>query len=148
MGGISLGKAVTVSGLLDKMDEVIRDLVQDLNTYSVVLALCVIVLVRILHPSSIPLTDLTLAIDRIDIYQPHNRERPPSSNRQGSRQESSWKSITIVDFRHCQKPVSNRSRSERLSISQTASQSLIPTINLSNGDSQGDLAERCCKESC
>jgi phosphate transporter len=45
MGGIALGKAVVTSGLLETMDAVIRGLVQGLSTYSVVLALTVVVLV-------------------------------------------------------------------------------------------------------
>lgn len=45
MGGIALGKGVTSSGLLDIMGELIRDLVQDFELYSVVLILSPIVLV-------------------------------------------------------------------------------------------------------
>lgn len=46
MGGIALGKGVTSSGLLDKMDTVIRDLVEGLSPYSIVLVLSMVVLVR------------------------------------------------------------------------------------------------------
>jgi phosphate transporter len=46
MGGIALGKGVTSSGLLEKMDSVIRGLVDGLSPYSVVLVLSVVVLVR------------------------------------------------------------------------------------------------------
>jgi len=45
MGGIALGKAVVTSGLLETMDTVIRNLVEGLSTYSVVLALSMVVLV-------------------------------------------------------------------------------------------------------
>jgi len=45
MGGIALGKGVTSSGLLDIMDDKIRDLIEDLSLYTVVLVLSVIVLV-------------------------------------------------------------------------------------------------------
>ena len=50
MGGISLGKGVTSSGLRDVMDHVIRNLISDLSFYTVVLVLSVIVLVS--RPSS------------------------------------------------------------------------------------------------
>ena len=45
MGGISLGKGVTSSGLLNVMDDIIRDIVDGLSLYSVVLVLSCIVLV-------------------------------------------------------------------------------------------------------
>ncbi|KAJ3485414.1 hypothetical protein NLI96_g4980 [Meripilus lineatus] len=45
MGGISLGKGVTSSGLRDVMDHVIRNLISDLSFYTVVLVLSVIVLI-------------------------------------------------------------------------------------------------------
>lgn len=45
MGGIALGKAVTNSGLLDVMDEGIRNIIDGLSLYSVVLVLSFIVLV-------------------------------------------------------------------------------------------------------
>ncbi|KAG9014908.1 low-affinity phosphate transporter [Tulasnella sp. 427] len=45
MGGIALGKAVVSSGLLETMDVVIRDMVDGLSMYSVVLLLSLIVLV-------------------------------------------------------------------------------------------------------
>lgn len=46
MGGIALGKGVTSSGLLEIMDEYIRELVQGLSLYTVVLVLSPVVLVR------------------------------------------------------------------------------------------------------
>ncbi|KAG8993253.1 low-affinity phosphate transporter [Tulasnella sp. JGI-2019a] len=45
MGGIALGKAVTTSGLLEKMDILIRQMVSGLSMYSVVLALSFVVMV-------------------------------------------------------------------------------------------------------
>jgi len=45
MGGIALGKGVTTSGLLGVMDEIIRDLIDGLSLYTVVLVLSVVVLV-------------------------------------------------------------------------------------------------------
>lgn len=47
MGGIALGKGVTSSGLLDVMDEIIRDMVEGYELYTVVLILSPVVLVRI-----------------------------------------------------------------------------------------------------
>jgi phosphate transporter len=46
MGGIALGKGVTQSGLLEVLDGVIRDLLQDVSPYNVVLILSPVVLVR------------------------------------------------------------------------------------------------------
>jgi phosphate transporter len=45
MGGIALGKGVTSSGLLDKMDVLIRKLVEGLSEFGVVVVLTVVVLV-------------------------------------------------------------------------------------------------------
>lgn len=50
MGGIALGKGVTSSGLLEVMDVVIRDLVDGLSLYTVVLVLSPVVLVSPLIP--------------------------------------------------------------------------------------------------
>lgn len=47
MGGIALGKGVMSSGLLEVMDVLIRDLVEGLSLYTVVLVLSPVVLVRI-----------------------------------------------------------------------------------------------------
>lgn len=52
MGGIALGKGVTSSGLLEKMDVVIRDLVEGLSLYTVVLVLSAVVLVCTLQNST------------------------------------------------------------------------------------------------
>lgn len=47
MGGIALGKGVMSSGLLVVVDEILRDLVEGLSIYHVVLILSPVVLVRI-----------------------------------------------------------------------------------------------------
>jgi len=53
MGGIALGKGVMSSGLLEVMDELIRDLVDGFSLYSVVLVLSPVVLVSISAPSGL-----------------------------------------------------------------------------------------------
>ena len=45
MGGIALGKGVLTSGLLDIFDTLIRDILQDLDLYTIVILLSFIVLV-------------------------------------------------------------------------------------------------------
>ena len=45
MGGIALGKGVTSSGLLEILDDVIRDIIDGKSLYTVVMVLSVIVLV-------------------------------------------------------------------------------------------------------
>ena len=57
MGGIALGKGVTSSGLLTVMDDAIRYMVQGLSTYTVVLVLSAIVLVRLSSSFMLPLRD-------------------------------------------------------------------------------------------
>jgi di/tricarboxylate transporter len=54
MGGIALGKGVMSSGLLEVMDVLIRDLVDGLSLYTVVLVMSPVVLVRFhgLFPSA------------------------------------------------------------------------------------------------
>ncbi len=47
MGGIALGKGVTSSGLLEVLDDVIRDIIDGKSLYTVVMVLSAIVLVRI-----------------------------------------------------------------------------------------------------
>lgn len=48
MGGIALGKGVMSSGLLNVMDELIRDLIEGLSLYTVVLVLSAVVLASVL----------------------------------------------------------------------------------------------------
>jgi phosphate transporter len=45
MGGIALGKGVTSSGLLDKMDTLIRGLVEGRSEFGVVVVLTIVILV-------------------------------------------------------------------------------------------------------
>ena len=45
MGGIALGQGVTSSGLLDKMDVVIRGLVNGRSEFGVVVVLTIVILV-------------------------------------------------------------------------------------------------------
>jgi len=45
MGGIALGKGVTSSGLLDKMDFLIRGLVEGRSEFGVVVVLTIVILV-------------------------------------------------------------------------------------------------------
>jgi phosphate transporter len=45
MGGIALGQGVTSSGLLDKMDVVIRGLVKGRSEFGVVVVLTIVILV-------------------------------------------------------------------------------------------------------
>jgi len=49
MGGIALGKGVTSSGLLDKMDILIRRLVEGRSEFGVIVVLTTVVLVRRFH---------------------------------------------------------------------------------------------------
>jgi phosphate transporter len=47
MGGIALGKGVTSSGLLDKMDILIRRLVEGRSEFGVVVVLTIVILVSL-----------------------------------------------------------------------------------------------------
>lgn len=47
MGGIALGKGVMASGLLQVVDDILRDNLEGFSTYNVVLILSPVVLVRI-----------------------------------------------------------------------------------------------------
>jgi phosphate transporter len=49
MGGIALGKGVTSSGLLDKMDTLIRRLVEGRSEFGVIVVLTTVVLVSYFH---------------------------------------------------------------------------------------------------
>lgn len=50
MGGIALGKGVTSSGLLDKMDILIRRLVEGRSEFGVIVVLTTVVLVSCFSP--------------------------------------------------------------------------------------------------
>lgn len=64
MGGIALGKAVVSSGLLDTLDVGIRNLVEGLPMYEVVLALTAVVLVSILNQGT-PRVDCSPSLFRL-----------------------------------------------------------------------------------
>jgi phosphate transporter len=49
MGGIALGKGVTSSGLLDKMDILIRGFVEGRSEFGVVVVLTIVILVSQVH---------------------------------------------------------------------------------------------------
>lgn len=75
MGGIALGKAVTNSGLLDVMDEGIRDIIDGLSLYSVVLVLSFIVLVVSTFISHTIASVLLVPIAKeVGSHMPGNRE--------------------------------------------------------------------------
>jgi len=73
MGGIALGKGVTSSGLLDKMDILIRRLVEGRSEFGVIVVLTIVVLVSwfLRWPLISP---LLFGVDRLHIHQPHNSE--------------------------------------------------------------------------
>jgi hypothetical protein len=86
MGGIALGKGVTSSGLLDKMDYLIRQLVEGRSEFGVIVVLTTVVLVScVLHRMLI--SRLLFGVDRLHIHQPHNSECPPCPHSQGCRRE-------------------------------------------------------------
>ena len=70
MGGIALGKGVTSSGLLDKMDILIRGLVEGRSEFGVVVVLTIVILVsricRILPLGAKP--QLSLCVDRLYVH--------------------------------------------------------------------------------
>lgn len=99
MGGISLGKGVTSSGLLDVMDDIIRDIVDGLSLYTVVLVLSGIVLVsRVLCYSS---SSMNVAIlGRFYFHQSYYRKRAIGTDCQRSREQDGRKPAESVDFPH------------------------------------------------
>ena len=67
MGGIALGKGVTSSGLLDKMDILIRRLVEGRSEFGVIVVLTTVVLVScLLHWTLI--SRLIFSIDRFHVH--------------------------------------------------------------------------------
>lgn len=71
MGGIALGKGVTSSGLLDVMDDGIREMISGLSLYTVVMVLSLIVLVCTIQPvPSFGCADSTV-LGRLYLHQPH-----------------------------------------------------------------------------
>jgi hypothetical protein len=89
MGGIALGRGVTSSGLLDKMDILIRGLIDGQSEFGVVVVLTAVVLVSHArtHPpfSSFPPT--CCSVGRLDVHQPYDSECAPGSHRQGRRDQ-------------------------------------------------------------
>ena len=81
MGGIALGKGVTSSGLLDKMDILIRGLIDGQSEFGVVVVLTTVVLVS--HVCTHPLSADMLSVGRLDVHQPYDCERAPGPDRQG-----------------------------------------------------------------
>jgi hypothetical protein len=90
MGGIALGKGVTQSGLLEVLDGIIRDLLDGVSPYNVVLILSPVVLVR--RHGFFQCTTLTLTGDSgdLDFHQPHHRERAPRTHREGGGVQPAW----------------------------------------------------------
>jgi hypothetical protein len=75
MGGIALGKGVTSSGLLTIMDVSIRDLVDGLPPYSVVLILSPVVLVSIFVRRLMRVLFHLRSLGHLHLHQPHYSER-------------------------------------------------------------------------
>ena len=72
MGGIALGKGVTSSGLLDVMDDGIREMISGLSLYTVVMVLSLIVLVwTVSHVLSFVFD--AIGAGRLYLHQPHYR---------------------------------------------------------------------------
>jgi len=76
MGGIALGKGVTSSGLLDKMDILIRRLVEGRSEFGVIVVLTTVVLVIWFLRWTL-ISRLLFGVDRLYIHQPHSGECPP-----------------------------------------------------------------------
>lgn len=79
MGGIALGKGVTSSGLLDKMDILIRRLVEGRSEFGVIVVLTTVVLVSCFLRWAL-IFRLLFGVDRLHVHQPHNSECPPCSD--------------------------------------------------------------------
>lgn len=84
MGGIALGKAVVSSGLLETMDVVIREMVDGLSMYSVVLLLSFIVLVGGSYDPTLLVFSSFARLGCLHVHQPYNRQRFAGADRQGS----------------------------------------------------------------
>lgn len=72
MGGIALGKGVTSSGLLDVMDDGIREMISGLSLYTVVMVLSLIVLVCAICSVLLFGADASDS-GRLYLHQPHDR---------------------------------------------------------------------------
>lgn len=67
MGGIALGKGVTSSGLLDKMDILIRRLVEGRSEFGVIVVLTTVVLVSCSFRWTL-ISRLLFSIDRFHVH--------------------------------------------------------------------------------
>lgn len=84
MGGIALGKGVTSSGLLEVLDDIIRNIIEGRTLYEVVMVLSVIVLVsRKRHRCTALGAIFIVLVGHLDIYQSHHRQCAPRANCQG-----------------------------------------------------------------
>ena len=81
MGSIALGKEVTSSGLLDKMDILIRRLIDSQSEYGLVVVLTTAVLVSYTSPPY-DSSDEILSVGRLDAHHPYNSERVSGPDRQ------------------------------------------------------------------
>ena len=88
MGGIALGKGVSSSGLLETMDEVIRDMMAGFSLVKVVFILSPIVLVRATPSIIISCDTYRLSTGYLHLYQPHYCQCSSRPNRERSRQKS------------------------------------------------------------
>lgn len=105
MGGIALGNGVRSSGLMNTMDGVIHRMLEGRTLYSVVIVLSVIVLVCLLFMFRYPLTVISLTcsvefVDHLDIYQPHDRQRPSRPNRTTSGERPPGQSRQLAHLPH------------------------------------------------
>lgn len=81
MGGIALGKGVTSSGLLDVMDDGIRDMISGLSLYTVVMVISLIVLVCAIC-LVLPFRDAHASgLGCLYLYQPYDRQCAAGSHR-------------------------------------------------------------------
>ncbi len=101
MGGIALGKGVTSSGLLDKMDILIRGLIDGRSEFGVVVVLTSVVLVStlpIITPSAS--TILFCHVGRLDVHQSYYSERAPGPHRQSRRKQPTRQPSQLAHSHH------------------------------------------------
>ena len=99
MGGVALGKGVTSSGLLDKMDDLIRRLVEGRSEFGVIVVLTTVVLVSCFLSWTL-ISRLLFGVDRLHIHQPHNSECPPCPHSQGGWGKPSRQPSKSPHFHH------------------------------------------------
>ena len=100
MGGIALGKGVSSSGLLDKMDILIRRLVEGRSEFGIIVVLTTVVLVSCFFSPLGAKFPATIGVGRLHIHQPHNSECPPCPYRQGGRGEPPRQPSKSPHFHH------------------------------------------------